>query len=67
MDTCTCINFQSAESFNWACSRCISDVIPFHECSALNSSSSDTSETVSQYQSFDFPNLLSPAGLSIAH
>lgn len=39
----------------------------FHDCSILSSSSSDTSETVSQYQSFDFPNLSSPAGLSTAH
>ena len=36
------------------------------DCSVLNSSSSDTFETVSQNQSFDFPNLLSP-GLRIAH
>ena len=36
------------------------------DCAVLNSSSSDTFETVSQNQSFNFPNLLSP-GLKIAH
>ena len=63
MDTCTYINFQNAKAFNWV----IADVMLFHDCSILSSSSSDTSETVSQHQSFDFPNLSSPAGLKIAH
>ena len=64
---CLHYNFQSSEAFNWPCPRCIADVMPFHDCSVLSCFSSDTFETVSQYQSFNFPNLSSPACLRIAH
>ena len=66
MDVCTYIIFQSAEVFHWTCPRCVAEIMPFHDCSILSSSSSDTSESVSQCD-FDLPCLSSPAGLRIAH
>ena len=56
VDVHTHADFQSAVVFSWTCPRCIAGVMPFHDCSVLSCSSSDTSEaiTVSQCESIDF-------------
>ena len=67
MDARTYIVFQSAGVFDWTCPRCVAEIMPFHDCSILMSSSNcDTSESVSQCD-FDLPCLSSLAGLRIVH
>ena len=60
-------------AFNWLCPKCVADVMPFHDCSTLNSSS-DTSDSCSSLSTssdgtiqYDLPSLSSPAGLRVAN
>ena len=64
VDTSTYISFQNVRVFNWTCSKCITDVMPFHYHSVLRSSGSDTSDIVSQSGSIS---LTSSAGLRVGH
>ena len=68
MDTPTYISFQNARVFSWTCPKCVADEMPFHDCSVLSSSSSDTSRSDnSQSQCIDLPSLISPARLRLAN
>ena len=54
VDACTYTSFQNVGVFNWSCPKCIADVMPFHDCSVLSSSSSDTSDIISHCGSTKF-------------
>ena len=66
MDVSTYVLFQNSEVLSWTCPKCIADVMPFHDCSFLNSSGSEVSDSMSQCGSIDLPCLSSPAGLRVA-
>ena len=63
------VAFQNAVAFNWLCPKCVADVMPFHDCSTLNSSSGtlDSCSSLSTSSNgtiqYDLPSLSSPAGL----
>ena len=68
MDTPTYILFQNTRVFSWTCPKCVADEMPFHDCSVLSSSSSDTSRSdIFQSQCIGLPSLISPAGLRVAN
>ena len=57
--------------FNWLCPKCISDQLPFYDCSVLSSGTSDVCSISSSFScetfQFDLPPLSSTAGLRVAH
>ena len=79
---CTCcgvnyrsyVVYQNTVEFNWLCPKCVSDVMPFHDCSTLSSSSKGSSEICTSLSTssdgafeYDMPALSSSAGLQVAH
>ena len=70
VDCCSYVAYQNAVEFNWLCPRCITDVMPFHDCSTLSSSSRCTSVSCSSLSTscdssfiYDLPVLSSLASL----
>ena len=74
VDNCRYSAYQDAVEFSWLCPKCIADVMPFHDCSILSSSSRCTSVSCSSLNTscdssftYDLPVLSTPAGLRVAH
>ena len=78
MTVCTCCGvyyrsyaaYQNTVEFNWLFLKYITDMMPFHDCSTLSSSSSGSLESYTSLSTFsdyafdyDLPALSSPAGL----
>ena len=74
MDYRSYVTYLNTVEFNWLCPRCVADMMPFHDCSTLSSSSRCTSVSCSSLSTscdssfiYDLPVLSSPAGLRVAH
>ena len=57
--------FQNAEVFNWTCPGCLSNTLPFHDCSVLSSPSFPESDVAGHCKFVELP-LLSSSGLRVA-
>ena len=71
MDNQRYATYQNAKVFNWLCLNCISNQLPFHDCSVLSSTTSDACSSFGSFNcetfQFDLPPLSSTASLQVTH